>query len=196
MEIGYKESIEAFANGTVVCEADGWRDEVAFVVDGKHELPLEWALTHFATVAEAGGFTRIATSVERILVEEEPDAIFISCGGQTALNCGLALADAGVLEAHGVRILGTAIESVRDSEDRQRFADRMREAGFSGDSPWGENIAAGQRTARGVVDGWLESDGHCANIMNPSFRTIGIGYAYVEGSEYGHQWVQNFAASH
>lgn len=83
-----------------------------------------------------------------------------------------------------------------DSPDGRTFDVRMQNAGFSGPSPWGENIAAGQRTAREVVQGWMESDGHCANIMNPRYRVIGVGYAYVEGSRFGHYWTQNFAAGH
>lgn len=83
-----------------------------------------------------------------------------------------------------------------DSLDGRTFADRMRNAGFSGDSPWGENIAAGQSTPRDVVQGWMESDGHCSNIMNPRYRVSGIGYAFVEGSGFGHYWTQDFAASH
>lgn len=82
------------------------------------------------------------------------------------------------------------------SPDGRTFDVRMRNAGFDGRSPWGENIAAGQRTPAEVVAGWMESDGHCSNIMNPSYRVIGVGYAYVEGSPYGHYWTQNFAASH
>jgi len=83
-----------------------------------------------------------------------------------------------------------------DSLDGRRFSDRMTQVGFMGDSPWGENIAAGQNTPREVVQGWMESDGHCSNIMNPSYNVIGIGYAFVDGSEYGHYWTQDFAASH
>ena len=49
--------------------------------------------------------------VERIIVKEEVDAIALSFGGQTALNCGLALHDAGVLDRYGVRVLGTPIQS-------------------------------------------------------------------------------------
>ncbi|MGE0789925.1 MAG: CAP domain-containing protein [Sandaracinaceae bacterium] len=85
---------------------------------------------------------------------------------------------------------------MHDSLDGRSFSDRMRDAGFAGDFPWGENIAAGQSTPREVVDGWLESDGHCANIMNPAYHVIGIGYTYVDGSRYGEYWVQDFAASH
>lgn len=83
-----------------------------------------------------------------------------------------------------------------DSLDGRTFADRMRMAGFSGAQPWGENIAAGQSSPEEVVQGWMDSPGHCRNIMTPEFRTIGIGYAEVEGSPYGRYWTQDFAASH
>ncbi|NOX59386.1 MAG: CAP domain-containing protein [Planctomycetes bacterium] len=56
-------------------------------------------------------------------------------------------------------------------------------------STWGENIAAGQRTADEVVESWMNSDGHCSNIMNPAFKEIGVGYA-AKGS----YWTQMFAA--
>ena len=56
--------------------------------------------------------------VEQIIAKEEVDAILLSFGGQTALNCGLALHDSGVLEKYGVQVLGTPVESIRDTEDR------------------------------------------------------------------------------
>ncbi len=83
-----------------------------------------------------------------------------------------------------------------DSLDGRSFADRMREAGFGGPSPWGENIAAGQRTAADVVNGWMNSPGHCRNIMNPSYNVIGIGYAEDDSSSFGTYWTQDFAAGH
>ena len=67
--------------------------------------------------------------VERIIVKEEVDAIALSFGGQTALNCGLELADAGILERYGVRVLGTPIKAIRDTEDRRLFVDRLNEIG-------------------------------------------------------------------
>ena len=82
------------------------------------------------------------------------------------------------------------------SLDGREFDDRMRAVGFSGAGPWGENIAAGSRTAAEVVDGWMRSPGHCRNIMNPDYRVIGIGYAFVETSTFGEYWTQNFAGSH
>src|SRR3954463_14428348 len=65
--------------------------------------------------------------VERIIVKEEVDAIALSFGGQTALNCGLALEAAGVFDKYGVRVLGTPIKSIRDTEDRQLFIERLNE---------------------------------------------------------------------
>jgi carbamoyl-phosphate synthase large subunit len=67
--------------------------------------------------------------VERIIVKEEVDAIALSFGGQTALNCGLALHDSGVLDRYGVRVLGTPIKAIRDTEDRQLFIERLDEIG-------------------------------------------------------------------
>jgi len=59
--------------------------------------------------------------VERIIAEEHPNAIALSFGGQTALNCGLALADAGILKKNDVTVLGTPVESIRKTEDRALF---------------------------------------------------------------------------
>ncbi len=67
--------------------------------------------------------------VERVIVQEEVDAIMLSFGGQTALNCGLALHDSGVLEKYGIQVLGTPVESIRDTEDRALFIQRLSEIG-------------------------------------------------------------------
>ncbi|HVM97306.1 MAG TPA: carbamoyl-phosphate synthase (glutamine-hydrolyzing) large subunit [Candidatus Acidoferrales bacterium] len=67
--------------------------------------------------------------VEEIIVKEDIDAIALSFGGQTALNCGLELHDLGVLERYGVAVMGTPIEAIRDTEDRQLFVDRLNEIG-------------------------------------------------------------------
>jgi carbamoyl-phosphate synthase large subunit len=68
---------------------------------------------------------------EQIIVKEEVDAILLSFGGQTALNCGLALHDSGVLGKYGIQVLGTPIESIRDTEDRDLFIQRLSEIGVS-----------------------------------------------------------------
>jgi len=67
--------------------------------------------------------------VEQIIVKEKVDAILLGFGGQTALNCGLALHDRGVLARHGVQVLGTPIRAIRDTEDRKLFCDRLAEIG-------------------------------------------------------------------
>ena len=71
-----------------------------------------------------------------------------------------------------------------DGEDP---GDRLSSAGYVA-STWGENIAFGYPDAESVVAGWMQSDGHCANILRPNFTEIGIGYAQ------GDLWTQVFAA--
>ncbi|MCA1852926.1 MAG: carbamoyl-phosphate synthase large subunit, partial [Beggiatoa sp.] len=67
--------------------------------------------------------------VEKIIAKEGVDAIALSFGGQTALNCGLALHDAGVLAKLGIQVLGTPIETIRSTEDRGLFVERLAEIG-------------------------------------------------------------------
>ncbi|HVL34894.1 MAG TPA: carbamoyl-phosphate synthase (glutamine-hydrolyzing) large subunit, partial [Burkholderiales bacterium] len=67
--------------------------------------------------------------VAQVIERERPDAIALSFGGQTALNCGLALEREGVLESYGVRVLGTPIKTIEDTEDRALFAARLAEIG-------------------------------------------------------------------
>jgi len=56
----------------------------------------------------------------------------------------------------------------------------------------GENIAAGQARPRAVVEGWMNSDGHCANMMNGLFEELGTGYAKDETTRFNHFWTQVF----
>jgi carbamoyl-phosphate synthase large subunit len=67
--------------------------------------------------------------VEQVIERERPDAIALGFGGQTALNCGLALAKSGVLEKYSVKVLGTPIKTIEDTEDRQLFSERLAEIG-------------------------------------------------------------------
>ena len=70
-----------------------------------------------------------AEFVERIIEKERPDGILLSFGGQTALNCGVELYKKGVLEKYGVRVLGTPIQAIIDTEDRDLFVRRLDEIG-------------------------------------------------------------------
>ena len=65
--------------------------------------------------------------VERVIEKERPDGILLSFGGQTALNCGVELFKSGVLEKYGVRVLGTPVQAIMDTEDRELFVDRLNE---------------------------------------------------------------------
>jgi carbamoyl-phosphate synthase large subunit len=69
--------------------------------------------------------------VEQIIVKEDVDAILLSFGGQSALNCGLELHRRGILEKHGVRVLGTPVETIENTEDRHLFVERLSEIGVS-----------------------------------------------------------------
>ena len=68
-----------------------------------------------------------AEFVERIIEKERPDGILLSFGGQTALNCGVELYQSGVLEKYGVRVLGTPVQAIVDTEDRDLFVKRLDE---------------------------------------------------------------------
>ena len=65
--------------------------------------------------------------VERVIEKERPDGILLSFGGQTALNCGVELYDSGVLEKYGVEVLGTPVQAIKDTEDRELFVKKLDE---------------------------------------------------------------------
>jgi len=98
--------------------------------------------------------------------------------------------------------LGTAAQGHSQSMANNNFfdhkdrdgrtpGDRAELAGYIGQQI-GENIAAGQDTARKVVDGWLASPGHCANLMNAGFRELGAAYAIDPKSDAGIYWTAMF----
>ena len=70
-----------------------------------------------------------AEFVERIIAKESPDGILLSFGGQTALNCGVELYEKGILEKYGVEVLGTPVQAIIDTEDRDKFVSRLDEIG-------------------------------------------------------------------
>ncbi|UOQ45152.1 CAP domain-containing protein [Halobacillus salinarum] len=98
------------------------------------------------------------------------------------------------------RLSGLAHKKSQDMADNNYFShtsptygspfDMMKQFGFTYKAA-GENIAAGQKTPEQVVQGWMNSPGHRANILNENFTEIGVGY--VEGSgQYGTYWTQEF----
>ena len=65
--------------------------------------------------------------VERVIEKERPDGILLSFGGQTALNCGVEHYQSGVLEKYNVRVLGTPVQAIMDTEDRELFVEKLNE---------------------------------------------------------------------
>ena len=65
--------------------------------------------------------------VEKVIAKERPDGIMLAFGGQTALNCGVALYKEGVLAKYEVEVLGTPVQAIIDTEDRELFVERLNE---------------------------------------------------------------------
>src|SRR5207249_7437017 len=84
--------------------------------------------------------------VEQVIERERPDALMLSFGGQTALNCGLELARRGVLQRFSVAVLGTPIATIEDTEDRARFVARLAEI----------SVAVPRSAATGSIDDAIE----------------------------------------
>jgi carbamoyl-phosphate synthase large subunit len=105
--------------------------------------------------------------VERIIAREKPDAILPTVGGQTALNLAVALHEAGVLEKHGVKLIGASIDAIRVAEDRQLFHDAMIEIGL--DVPKSRVVKTMAEALEAV-----ELTGFPA-IIRPSYTLGGVG---------------------
>ncbi|WP_433886844.1 CAP domain-containing protein [Pseudomonas vranovensis] len=117
------------------------------------------------------------------------------CGGQafsatTPLAWNATLA--GAAESHTRAMANNNFFDHKDRDGRTP-GDRAELAGYAGQQV-GENIAAGQDTPRKVVDGWLASPGHCANLMNPQFSELGAAYAVDPKSDAGIYWTAMFGA--
>ena len=67
--------------------------------------------------------------VEKVIAKERPDGILLAFGGQTALNCGVELYQSGVLEKYNVKVLGTPVQAIMDTEDRELFVKKLDEIG-------------------------------------------------------------------
>jgi len=106
-------------------------------------------------------------NIERIIELEKPDALLPTIGGQTALNLSIELAEAGVLERHGVELIGARIESIYKAEDRKLFREAMENIGLRVPA---SGVAHSLQEAREVV----RSTGIPA-IIRPSFTLGGAG---------------------
>ncbi len=101
-------------------------------------------------------------------------------------------------DKHSTRMATGDFFSHRDPQTGTSAGDRIEAAGYTGWSTWGENIAAGQTTPEAVFNEWMESPGHRANILKPSFTHMGIGYDFLANDSgnqrYSHYWTQVFGA--
>ncbi|MBR2396693.1 MAG: carbamoyl-phosphate synthase (glutamine-hydrolyzing) large subunit [Bacteroidaceae bacterium] len=98
--------------------------------DGKYTILINPNIATVQTsegVADAIYYLPItATFVEKVIQKEKPDGIMLAFGGQTALNCGVELFKSGILEKYGIKVLGTPVQAIINTEDRELFADMMR----------------------------------------------------------------------
>ena len=106
-------------------------------------------------------------TVERIIAKEKPDALLPTMGGQTALNCALAMADEGTLAKYGVQLIGASPDAIRMAEDRELFRVAMAEIGL--DCPKAE-IA---RSLEQALD--IQTRVGYPTIIRPSFTLGGSG---------------------
>ncbi len=116
-----------------------------------------------------------------------------------ARDCGGTWMEAVGPLSNNAQLAEAAQKHAEDMGERNYFAhdtpdgvtptQRMRAAGYMGGAT-GENIAAGQDTPAAVVQAWIDSPGHCRNLMSPGYNEIGIGY-HPEGPQQPY-WVQNF----
>ncbi|XP_060753971.1 carbamoyl-phosphate synthase [ammonia], mitochondrial-like [Neoarius graeffei] len=86
--------------------------------------------TNYVGTKQAGTVYFLAITpqfVMEVVKAKSPDGILLSMGGQTALNCGVVLFQIGVLQQYGVKVLGTPVEAIIATEDRQLFADKLKE---------------------------------------------------------------------
>lgn len=113
---------------------------------------------------------------------------FYPAAGALAWNTLLAVAAAG----HSTDMANNNYFS-HTGLDGRNPKDRINATGYL-ESYWGENIYAGSGDVSAAVNAWLNSPGHCANIMNSHFQDFGAACAHNSSSTYGNYWTQDFAA--
>ena len=113
--------------------------------------------------------------VERVIEKERPQGILLAFGGQTALNCGVELYKNGVLEKYGVQVLGTPVQAIIDTEDRERFVEKLDEIGVKTiKSQACENIEAARQAARAL--------GYPV-ILRAAYALGGLGSGFCDNEE-------------
>jgi uncharacterized protein YkwD len=116
-----------------------------------------------------------------------------TCGGVTKTPVPALTMEPHLRQAARCHSLDMATHNYfsHDSQDGTSPWTRITQAGYTAFGN-AENIAAGQSTPESVVDGWMNSTGHCNNIMTSGSNEIGVGYAFVQSSDFDHYWTQDF----
>ncbi|MYN13248.1 carbamoyl-phosphate synthase large subunit [Pusillimonas sp. TS35] len=121
-------------------------------------------------------------AVEKIIEREKPDALLPTMGGQTALNCALDLARHGVLERHGVELIGANAHAIEKAEDRQKFKQAMTDIGLeSAKSGVAHNMDEAWAVQRRIAEE-IGSSGFPV-VIRPSFTLGGTGGGIAYNSE-------------
>ncbi len=113
--------------------------------------------------------------VEKVIEKERPDGVLLSFGGQTALNCGVELSRSGVFEKYGVRVLGTPVQSIIDTEDREIFVHKLDEIGV--------------KTIKSIAAGSLEEAHKAAGqlgypvIVRAAYALGGMGSGFCDNPQ-------------
>ncbi len=117
-------------------------------------------------------------AIEAVIAREKPEGLLAGLGGQTALNMAMDLSKAGVLERHGVRLLGTPLEAIRMAEDREAFRDLLDRIG----QPYAPSYIVEGRTAeeRAATEARALVDIGLPAIIRPAFTLGGTGGGIVE----------------
>jgi uncharacterized protein YkwD len=121
-----------------------------------------------------------------------------SCGARGSFSPAAALAWSTPLDQAALRHSNDMVANNFFSHTGSygsKAGQRITDAGYNWRT-WGENISAGRTSVQTVVEGWMRSDGHCANIMNPAFRDVGL--ACVKGTasnRYGTYWTMTLGAA-
>lgn len=167
------------ALGSCVPVADEGDDGGDGSSDPQDDWPVEWIAKEDEMLALVNAFRAGG-----------PDCPSGSRPPARALSSNEALRGAARLHSQDMANEGYFSHTSLDGRDP---FDRMFDAGYDG-QPAGENIAGGQGDAQATFDQWVSSSGHCSNMAASDFDDIGIGYAFVEGSPFGHYWTQTFGS--
>ena len=113
--------------------------------------------------------------VEKVIARERPDGIMLAFGGQTALNCGVALYQSGVFEKYDIQVLGTPVQAIMDTEDRDLFVKKLDEIG----------VKTIQSVAVSTLDDALQAAGRLGYpvIVRAAYALGGLGSGFCNNEE-------------